>query len=88
MRAYIKGLMDQGTPATQARNVPWSVQRKFKRYPKKSADMAAALEELRTRWQLKTDAAGNRVWTAETDHALDLLIKEIKAGFYEGRNIY
>jgi hypothetical protein len=86
LRDFIKKRMDGGMPADQAKNVPWSEKRTLRRSPKKRDDMVASLEVLRSTWRTKADATGTPVWTKDADQAVDLLIKEIQAGFYEGKD--
>jgi hypothetical protein len=59
-----------------------------KRYVKAPLEHAAALEDVRKRWRERRDWGGRRLWNDEADKAISNVIKEVLAGYYEGKCIF
>jgi hypothetical protein len=69
----------------EADNPPWKeIKEHCKRYVRPRQEHAQCLEDVKRRWENRTDWSGRKLWTAAATKALDGVIKEVLAGLYEG----
>ena len=71
----------------ESRGVPtWQdIGKNCKRYVKHPVEHAAALEDVRKHWRERRDWGGRCMWNDEADKAMTNVIKEVLAGYYEGK---
>lgn len=71
--------------AEEAASPSWKMIRKHcKCYVKEKQEHARCLEDVKKRWEHSLDWSGRRKWTDGAAKALDGVIKEVRAGLYEG----